>query len=644
MPEPTAPVRLTTKQALDLVSRAAKMWEPRWAVIDEWRDLRYGRNDVLSTIPVELQSTDFEYHAADLDEAVLDLTAFLSAADETWQVDPPRDRDATKTSAIEDILYAVFEPGGVLETEAGEEVSDLVWQNQIENGQGCYKLTLKRDYPLALRRKFSDERGEDYEDNPDYNRRARVATREGAGTTRYRETDVARRKRVDAYMESEFAWQWRQVDPRWLFAVTKDTIPVAMGEITERALVSLDDEAKASLDAIAENRQFLSAPEGGGANELVRTFELWTEVQGFFGFLSSGRTGEMVREWSHPYRRVPYFMAYGLTTTDPLPAYRYAGAFGMMISELELLDHLETMHFNSIHRGYFPLYQAVKDPSFGGEVAPLETEQFVNVSTVDAQRQQLPPGWKWETMPSGFEPDLGAQLLASRERVKQSAITQVLTGASPGAGDSGAKISLLINAANRALSPFVRHHSSARREMAAMMLDTNHRVGIDTHLGIKQVDDEGNVVEKRMTLKSDEIVSTAVHNKLEIFLPVDQAANEARGLTLWQAGAKSYRSVAPEFFGVGDPDRERDRIAIEKRENQIDDIAFQLASRDFEQRSPAIMEEALGVSKAQPPAPTMDSDNAGGGPAGTYGGASTMQGRGGPALPTATQVDGTVGP
>lgn len=627
---------------LALVSRSSRRWEPRWSVLDEWRDLRYGRDDVISTIPVELQSTDFEYHGSDFDEAVLDLTAFLSAADETWTVDPPTDRDASKASTIEDILQAVFGMQGVLETEAGDEVTDMVWQNQVENGQGYYKLTLKRDYPLALRRQFADKPGDGYEENPEYDRRSRVATRAESGTSRYRETDEAREKRISEYMQSEFAWEWRYVDPRWYFEVTKDNKVVIAGEVTERSLESLDDGDRASLSAIENNRQFLSRPsERGGGDDTVRCFEAWSEVQGFFGFVGSDHSARLAREWSHPYRRVPYFPAIGLTTTDPGIEYRYAGAFGKMIPELTLLNHLETMHFNAIHRGYFPLYQAVKDPSFGGEVAPLETEQFVNVAAVDAEKQQLPPGWRWEVMPSGFEPDLGAQLVAARERVKQSAVTQVLTGASPGAGDSGAKISLLINAANRALSPFTRHHSAARKEMAQMMLDVNKRVGIDTHITVKSVNDEGNVVEKKMTLKADDIVSCTVANKLTIFLPVDQAAQEARGLTLWQAGAKSYRSVAPEFFGVGDPERERDRIAIEKRENQIDEIAFQLASKDFEARSPSIFTEMLGVTKAMPPAPTMDDDTAGGGPGGVHGGATTMLGRGGPSLPTATQVDGT---
>ena len=73
-------------------------------------------------------------------------------------------------------------------------------------------------------------------------------------------------------------------------------------------------------------------------------------------------------------------------------------------------------------------------------------------------------------------------------------------GASPGAGDSGAKISLLINAANRALAPFTRHHAQARKAMAAMMLDVNKRVGIDTHISVRNVDDKGNVRPLRLKI------------------------------------------------------------------------------------------------------------------------------------------------
>ena len=629
---------------LEQVTVAAHQWSVRHNKIKEWRDIRYGRDDVLSTIPEELRATDFEYHSMDLDEAVHDLAAFMSGSQQTWIVNPGKDRDARRADDEESVLAATFGPNGVLEQEAGSEVAYMVWQNQVEPaGQGIYKFTLKRDYPLRMpKRKYADETDDEgeYEDNPDYKPNSR-RRKDSSDQTKYRETDGSLSKRRDKFMEDDFPWQWRSVDPIHYFEITQDGKVVCAGEITARSAAILDEHDRADLKGVEKGYVYLSAPDSdGNSSTVVNTIEYWTPTHGYFCFTQSEakdgkREVEESRSWSHPYGRVPYYHANGLMTNDKGLALKYSGAFTKLLSEVPLLNHLETMHFNAVHRGYFPMYYPVKDAQAGNSAAPMEAEQLQAVTQADMERTELPPGWKWEVMPSGFEPDLTYQLQAARDRVKDSAIASVLAGRSGGSGDSGAKISLLINAATRNIDPFRRHHEGAYKAMAETMLRCSKKLKLDLNVSIETTTEEGTRLVKSLSLRATDIVSTSVDMQLNVKLPVDEAAGETRGLTMVQNNMMSYAQAAPRFFGVGDPTKEKERIAIERREIQIDDIAFQQAAMNFQSVAPAYFAEFMqNVEPLGAPAGT-----AGGGPQGSYGGASAMMGRGGPALPSASQVD-----
>ena len=598
---------------------------------------------MLSTIPEELRATDFEYHSLDLDEAVHDMSAFMSGSQQTWVVNPPRDRDARKADDQEAVVAAIFAPNGVLESEAGGEVQYMVWQNQVEPaGQGIYKLILKRDYPFRMpKRRYVDDEDDkaEYEDNPEYKANSR-RRKDSDDQTRYRETDSSLSKRRDAFMEKEFPWQYSSVDPIHWFAITQDGHSVVEGEVTARSVAKLSKGERERLESLGDGWAYSEAGSDGNSSTVVNCIEFWTDTHGYLCFMgaeskdSDAPRLETVREWSHPYGRTPYYHANGLMTNDKDLALRYSGAFTKLLSEISLLNHLETMHFNAVHRGYFPMYYPVKDAA-QGNAAPMEADQLQAVTHADMERTELPPGWKWEVMPSGFEPDLNFQLQAARERVKDSAIAAVLAGRAGGSGDSGAKISLLINAATRNIDPFRRHHEGAFKQMAETMLKCSKRLKLDLNVSVDTHTDEGTRLVKALTLKASDIVSTSVDMQLNVKLPVDEAAGETRGLTLVQSYNMSYDTAAPRFFGIGDPTKEKERIAIERRELQIDDIAFQQAALNFQQLAPTYFAEFMG-NAGTPPAPQK---GVGGGPEGTYNGASAMMGRGTAALPAATQVD-----
>lgn len=648
------------KEVLNHVLQGENFEQGRWNAIDATRDLRYGRDDVISSIPEELRATDFEYHSPALDEGILNLSAFLSAATMTPSVDPPGDKDRIKADDLEALLKAVFGPNGKLETEAGGEVSFSVWQNQVEHGEGIYKFFMKKDYPLGFpSREFIDEMREGFEDNPDFNPKSRKATRAERGLSRFRESNDTLDSRREKFQEEEFPWMWVSVDRRTFFMVKQGEVVIIAGEITARPASVLNEHGFPELMDKSNDFVYLGeayaqipSPSSMGNRPIVNTFEAWTPVAGYFGFIAHDRRegkptivfskheDEKMRQWSHPYGRPPYYYANGLPTTDNDRAFRWAGAFGPMIMELPLLNNLESMHYNSVFRGHVPLYYPVMDPAFAASTPPLDNmEQLIGVQHSDTERTQLPPGWKWEVMPSGFEPDLMAQLLAARERVEKSAIAAVLTGTSPGAGDSGAKISLLINAAARALSPFIRHHEAPLTEMQEQFLTTNKRFGLDISVSAERTRDDGTVFVTPLSIRAEDIVSTSVRVRLEMALPVDQAAMEVRALTLIEAKVRSYETIAPQMLGVGDPTKERHRIAIEGRERQIDDIAFENAAQRWQEQEPSEFAEYMGNVQEVPGA----APEVGGGPEGAFGGAAALMGRGGASTPSAPQVDGSRG-
>ncbi|MCR4339989.1 MAG: hypothetical protein NUW01_08895 [Gemmatimonadaceae bacterium] len=628
--------------------------------IKEWRDLRYGRDDVLNTIPVELRATDFEYHSPELDRAIAELTSFLSASIPVWMVDPAHTRDKSKADDIEAVLDAVFGRNGVLETESGGEVSYSVWENQVENGEGIYKFTMKRDYPLSIpQRRYADEYADqdsrdatELEDNPEYNPRSRKESREGKKQSRYRERTGSLDARRKEFSEKEFPFQWRVVDPRTHFVKTVDGVPVLEGEITKRQATILKDHGLEELTDRSKGFVFLEEAkpaddaQSSSQTPMVTCFEAWTRTKGYFGFCAAGKSNgkrdirlsahKQHRSWTHPYGRTPYYHAYGLPSTDSDAAYRYTGAFMSMVAEMPLLNHLETMHFNSVQRGHFPMYYPVKDPAFKGQTPPMDVEQLIGVSHTDMERTELPPGYRWEVMPSGFEPDLNKQLDSVRQRVMQSAIREVLSGISAASGESAAHLALKIDAAQRAMSPFVRHHEAPRKEMAQCMLSTAKKLRIDLHVTATEQKPDGTRLTKPLVLKASDIVSTSVNVQLKTELPVDAAANETRAMSLIQSGMRSYETIAPELLGVGDPVREKVRIRLEQRQVQIDDIAFNAAAFRFAQNEPA--EFANFMQNVQPVAPP--SGTVGGGPNGTLGGATALMGRGEAKSPNAAQVDG----
>jgi hypothetical protein len=639
-------------------------WAMRWSKIREWRELRYGRDDVLSEIPESLRATSFSYHSPAFDEGVLNLSAFLAAATQTWKAEPPSDKARKKANELEGLLRTVFGANGVLDSEGGGQPVDLVWQNQVENGHGIEKLILKRNYPVRMpARRFTDDpdidglKADDYERNDDRRPKSRRA-RKSENYVRQRnlrETDAALNKRREEHFEDEFPWMRRSVNPETYWERTVDGVGLVGGEINRRPASMLEEHGLMHFNSKPDEGDYvyLGEPEartGGQANyqvPVVDTFELWTpDGLGMFGFISQSKNNEgrknlamgkeQLSRWRHPYGRLPYYHSYGRPSTDPDRSYKYTGAFNAMISELPLLNHLETMHFNSVHRGYFPLYYPVQDRA-SGEQQPLDNmEHLTGVQMADTERVELPPGWRWEIMPSGFEPDIGQQLAAVRQRVQQSAIAAVLTGTSPGSADSGAKISLLINAAGRALSPFIRHREAPMQEEAQTMLRVSKMLGLDLHVPDAELSrEDGTTFITPLTIKAKDIVTTAVTVTLNMALPVDQAAMEVRGITMRDTFNMSFQTVAERFFNIGDPEKELDRIRLERRDPQLDDVAFAKAMADFQQAAPLEFERFMGeIQPVEVPDATV-----GGGPQGAYNGAAAEAGRGGPASPTAIQME-----
>ena len=642
MPDPFAD--MSESELLETITIGEADWMERREVIRDWRRIRNKQDDVLSSIPPDMQVVDFEYHDSTLDESILAFSSILGAATPIFEVSAAADDERAKADREELVLTEIYRPNGILDQESGGGVRDQVNQNRGENGHGIYKQVLKRDYPHSMpQRRFADDQSDDFERNPQFNPRSRKDTREEKGLSRFVETDEALDARRAKFYEDEFQWQWTSIDPETVFKITQDGKLIGFGEVNARPSSTLHDHNRDELLGDDKGFVYLDEPEakesirGAGRRTMVNTFEFWTSGWAYFGFLSHSSTNGLrtavfsgLRQWSkmkHSYGRPPYYESFGRIRSGQPLHYRYDGAFPALISETPLLNNLETIHYNMIHRGAFPFYQLVRDRSFSNEIPPLDAEQVTVVATTDqAHLPEPPPGYTWDLMPNGVEPNLTDQLRDARERVRDNALAAVLRGASVSPGDSGAKVSLLLGAAQRTVDPFRRHDEMALTEMAENLLMTSKRLGIDIILTPDP--GEGDLLTDPMILKAKDIVSVKVKVTSIISLPVDEAANETRAMQLKATRLKSYDSYATELLNVGDPEREQELIRLEDREPQLDQISFLTAQADFSRQAPEIFADFMGmIDEPEPAANTV-----GGGPEGTLGGATAALGQGRTAL------------
>lgn len=645
----------TDQEVLQYVLKGADAWRPRWNVVKTWRDIRYGRDNIRSLIPDALRATNYEHHDFTFNKACFELASFLSAAEPVFEVAPPSNGTREKAQNLQTLLAAILGPGGKLDVESGNQVAFKVWQNQGENGHGIYKLVMKASYPLSMPQRLYADDGVGYEPNPGYKPSSRKDGRDARGETRLRETDAALKARRDEYASSEFPFQWMDVDSRVFFEFKQGGVPIMQGEITQRPATLLNEHGLSDLNVKGSQYVFLGEPSpkdsslaSYGQQRMVNFFELWTPTWGYCGFMSATALtdgnfktvfskGDDWR-WVNPFNRLPYFQAFGLPSTEDDIAGALHGSFDSLIADTSLLNYYETLIFNQAHREMLPLYQPVVDASFGGGQVPLNAEQQQMVTSDKIEEVDLPPGWKWEPVNPGAEVDVQKQLDSVRQRIKENALRAVLTGETSGAA-SGAQVSLMLGAASRAMSPLVRNHEIPVAEMGSAILETCKRLMMTLSVEHVVSDGTGTDTIEVLEVKPSDIVTTRVRVKYAIELPVDAAALETRGMALLQGGHKSYESVAPEYFGVDDPQKEKIRIRMDRFSGPMDNVAFQSAVQQLAAYAPEVFKEIMGQITPPPPAEAT----VGGGAAGAYGGAAAQQGQGGPALPGATTMPGAGG-
>ena len=639
---------------LALVASAETAAMPRWDTLRRHRDIRYGYDNVLGTIPMSMRTTNYEYHSGIFDRQVSSLTSYLSGGRMLLRAMPADDSERRIADEQESVFTEIFQPfGGVLDQEAGGSPSLLAWEHVVEDGEAYFKLQLKRDSVTAIPQRIFSDDAEDverlgFERNPDAKSpsRRRQAPAEARRQMRFREDDETLYARHAYMLEHDFPWRRRVIEPRTVFIKERDGQVIGMGEISLRSADILDKHGLSDLKrdkawvAVSEGRARDGMSQQGSAAAQVMTFEFWSATRWWFGFLTNlrGNDGNRTVKLSakqdmasaeHYYGRVPYFPCYGIPSTDDNPAYTWMGAFPETINELGLLNRLETMAFNAEHRGLFPKYQLV--PEGSKQPPPLDTRQTTVATHEEASTLPPPAGYVWAIIPPGNEVDIDRHRQEVRQRIEQSAVAQLLTGAGIGKGDSGAKVSLVLNSAREALSPFVRNMEASWSAQASMMADVSKRLRLDLKATTRVKLPDGRMLVRPLSIKGRDIVTSQIQIGFVVRLPVDQAALESRGLQLLQNGAKSYQTIAPEYFNIADPIAETERMDFEKRIPQLDEIAFREAIRIW---AGLRMDAEITDFLNQIPAPQSRAGTVGGGPKGAFGGAAQALARGDTALPS----------
>lgn len=656
---PLQPVQLldpyrdfTDGQVMELVARAESSSMARWDTLRRHRDIRYGYDNVMATIPMSMRTTNYEYHSGILDRQVSALTSYLAGGRMLLRAMPGDDADRRTADEQESVFTEIFNPfSGVLDQEATGSPSLLAWEHVVEDGEAYFKLQLKRDSVTAIPQRIFSDDAEDaerlgFERNPDGKSpsRRRQAPAEARQQQRFRETDETLYARHAFMLEHDFPWRRRVIEPRTIFVKDRDGQVIGQGEISLRSADILDRHGLGSLRkdhawaAVSQGQARDGMSQQGSSEAQVMTFEFWSPTRWWFGFMTNLRGNDGLRTvklsatqdlstGEHYYGRVPYFGAFGVPSTDDNPAYTWSGAFPETVNELGLLNRLETMAFNAEHRGLFPKYQLV--PEGNKQPPPLDTRQTTVANHEEVRSLPPPAGYVWAIIPPGNEVDIDRHRAEVRQRIEQSAVAQLLTGAGIGSGDSGAKVSLVLNSAREALSPFVRNMEACWSGQASMMADVSKRLRLDLKATTQVKRADGKMLVRPMSIKGRDIVTSAVQVGFVVRLPVDQAALESRGLALLQNGAKSYQTIAPEYFNVADPIAETERMDFEKRIPQLDEIAFREAIRIW---AGLRMDAEVTDFLNQIPAPAGRAGTLGGGPGGAFGGASQALGRGDAAL------------
>lgn len=507
-------------------SRLEALYSERNTMIEEMRDLRFMEND--ADIP---QGMEPEEVRAPIGYQVIERMVGTLTVERPHIHVPPRDQTGAAQAAssrVELATAAVFQ-------EMPRQNDDDVWERFIESlladGWGCMRLMHAPQVWSGYPDREDDEADKDYND------------------------------RVEEWVRSAplpFNWSW--VDPLTIYPLWGELGLSAVLEIDQRDPLTLGTERFNNPGKI-ELSELTRQHSTSGSVEFA---QLWTEDT-----LTYWVNGEVVHHQIHTYRRPPYIIARGVTTSSPDPEKAGLSILYPVRHILPYLDRLLSQKATAVRMWCWPtpIFRAAADTD------PKKTVNVDPGKTVVLKPREELSFLVWQ----GNAPDVERQVAQIMDMVDRATISQSMYGESY-AGDSGYLVNQLIAAARMKFRPLVAHAERAKEQLVQLLWDiVETQIQRPLYVYTTNKSEDGKKERGWIALDPDDIKGyRQVRVTVNPLLPTDTYARTSRVLAELNGGVRSVRS-AMEEIGIEQPDMMLDEIQLDRwlQQPQVQEVMIQ---------------------------------------------------------------------
>ena len=509
--------RIAKSEPWDLASlkqRAEAVYSERNSLIDEMRALRFMENSpsVPKGMEGEIVRTPLAYQ-------IIERMLGTLTVDKPIIRIPPRDLTVTAEAAASNLEVGIVALLREIERQSDNDPFERFIESLLCDGWGAMRMMhapqVWAGYP---------NRAKDEEDKP-YN------------------------KRVDDWVQNApipISWAW--CDPKTIYPFWSELGLDHVLEVDQRDPVSLSygryNVLNDQYDDI-EIDELMREHRDSGAVEFA---QLWTQDT-----LTYWVNGEVVHHTKHNYRRPPYVISRGVSTSVPDTEKSGLSILYPVRKLIPYLDRLLSQNGTAIRMWCWPT-----------PVFRMSDRDYENVKrTIEVRPGQavtLQPGEDLSFLVwQGNAPDIHRQIEQVSQMIDRATISQVMYGESY-AGDSGYLVNQLIAAARMKFRPIVVHAERAHEQLVQLLLDiVENQIGRPLY-----VYSRGEKKKGWIEIAPDDIQGyRQVQVTVNPLLPTDTYAQTRRVIAEFQSGLRSVRS-AMEEIGIDQPDRMVDEIRLDR--------------------------------------------------------------------------------
>lgn len=414
--------------------------------------------------------------------------------------------------------------------------------------------------------------------------------RNGSSAARYSQI-------IQRWKMARYPFIWRSIDPLCYFPLYGDEGKIFVAEITQRATADLN--VRFGEDRVSEILQLLetgsSGPTSGSAvTGTVEFQELWTLSHTYYRVRN-----KTIHAFEHGLPFIPYYESRGITTEANVPGNDALPLTYGLLKFAPLLDSMFTVIAEGFMIAGIPTPFLKTDPNapeyarlFGPDGRPISWPIALGQINPVQGELTLPLA---QAMPNMLNDSLKAIMnLADAVNLPPS-----LRGQGIGSDWSGYLANTVLHVVLTLLASPLRSREMAFGQMIRDYWWTiQHKIEQDVWVWTYQKSGRG----KWAPLGPDDIqdfYECEVHMRPS--LPRDEAQRAQTGLSLWQQGAISLRTLLSDWLEMDFPDEEEERIMLERlfKTPEMDQVRLMALLQRLAPESPIV---AQIVESMAPPA------------------------------------------